>query len=168
MTADDTLNLFVELSSALTGYDLKSSPWAMDVAATYLQYAEGRKGADLMRQLLQTYGSCVSDAAGDATACQRLIGERLMNGDDPIPALARSILWLWYLSAWYDRPVIGQWPDIYPAGGEVVPGVAYSRGLAFQVGQAHPPGYTETRYGSWGSVPPPDPGPFYPPAASNG
>lgn len=163
MSDDSTLDLFVELSSALTGYDLKHSPSALDMAATYLKVAVAKKSKPAVDAVLKTYESCVLEANGDRQLLDQLIGQRLMTGLDDVPSLARSILWLWYLSAWYDRPEINTWPDIYPKGGGIVPGIAYTRGLAFQVGQSHPPGYTETRYGSWGSPPPPDPGPFYPP-----
>jgi hypothetical protein len=167
MTDDSTLDLFVELSSALTGYDLESSPWALDVAETYLAYAEQKASQEAVAQVLETYAACVHEAGDDARALEGLIGQRLMTGFTEVSNLARSILWLWYLSAWYDRPEIGPWPDIYPERqGDIVPGIAYTRGLAFQAGQSHPPGYTETRYGSWGGPPPPDPGPFYPPAGT--
>jgi hypothetical protein len=169
-TASDksTLDLFVELSSALTGYDLKASPSALDMAVTYLDFTVAKKGQPAVAAVLKTFQSCVREANGDGRRLNQLIGQRLMTGFDVVPNLARSILWLWYLSAWYERPKINAWPDIYPDGGKIVqgkivPGIAYSRGLAFQAGQTHPPGYTETRYGSWSSPPPPDPGPFYPP-----
>lgn len=163
MSDNGTLDLFVELSSVLTGYDLKSSPTAMDMAETYLNVAVTKKGAGAVGAVLKTYQSCVRDANGNGQRLDQLIGQRLMTGSGDVPSLARSILWLWYLSAWYDRPQIGTWPHIYPEGGAIVPGTAYTRGLAFQAGQSHPPGYTETHYGSWSSPPPPDPGPFYPP-----
>ncbi len=166
--SDAEFDLFIELSSALTGYDLKNDPWQMDAAEAYEKVILEKKGEAALRAVLDAYAACKADAAGDAGRLNALVGQRLMAGDGSIPALCRTILWLWYLSAWYDQPVIGAWPNIYPPGdgqGDIVPGLAYSRGLAFQVGQSHPPGYTETRYGSWGAPPPPDPGPFYPPSS---
>ncbi len=164
MTDDGTFDLFIELSSALTGYDLRHDPWAMDVAETYLEKVLTEKGADALKQVLDTYSGCVTEGAGDQDRLKGLMSARLMTGSGTVPDLARSILWLWYLSAWYDKPEIKPWPDIYPPkGGEIVPGQAYTRGLAFKVGQSHPPAYSEGRYGEWGEPPPPDSGPFYPP-----
>lgn len=166
MTDNGTLQLFVELSSALTGYDLRNDPWAMDVAQVYLDKVLAMKDETALQAVLDTYSGCLKEAGGETDKLKSLMGERLM-GSGAIPDLARSILWLWYLSAWYDKPQINAWPAIYPTKegeGEIVPGVAYTRGLAFQVGQSHPPGYSESRYGLWGAPPPSDPGPFYPPS----
>ena len=137
MTDDGTFDLFIELSSALTGYDLRHDPWAMDVAETYLEKVLTEKGADALKQVLDTYSGCVTEGAGDQDRLKGLMSARLMTGSGTVPDLARSILWLWYLSAWYDKPEIKPWPDIYPPkGGEIVPGQAYTRGLAFK--ESHP------------------------------
>jgi hypothetical protein len=167
MTDDDTTALFLALSSVLTGFDLLHNPWQQDVAQDYLQTFEDNAPEGGPALLYGAFTACRQGAtddggAVDAGKMRDLVAGRIMAGDPPLPSLAHSIIWLWYLSAWYYQPEINSWPEIYPmnptpsklAQGSIVKGQAYTRGLSFEVGQAHPPGYTETVYGSWSSPPP--------------
>jgi hypothetical protein len=71
--------------------------------------------------------------------------------------LARSIVLMWYLGAWYD-------PDDLQAGSndpkvtpnfEVISPKAYTQGWALKVAQAHPMGYSEMQFGYWTRPPNP-------------
>jgi hypothetical protein len=167
MTDNDTMELFLALSSVLTGFDLLADPWQQDVAEDYLRSFEDNAPKGGPEQILGAFATCRRDATGgggavDAGELKGLVATRIMAGEPPLPALAQSIIWLWYLSAWYYEPEIGAWPEIYAENptpsrlpqGSIVKGQAYTRGLGFVVGQAHPPGYTQTVYGSWSSPPP--------------
>lgn len=166
MSEGSTLDLFVSLSSALTGYDIASMPLQMDVAQAYMDKVE-KTSPDGLKKLLAAFQECAPPGA-DADAVHDAVAKQIMGSSDiELPALARRIIRLWYLSTWYtdEPPVYGPWPSVYPDG-EVFGMESYIRGLAFKAAQAHPPGYSEGRYGDWTPAPRPDSGP--PPLPSNG
>jgi hypothetical protein len=61
---------------------------------------------------------------------------------------------MWYLSIWYfldqTQPITGF------SAGQVVSMNAYVKGLAWDVMQAHPMGYSEMHFGYWADPPQPD------------
>jgi hypothetical protein len=70
--------------------------------------------------------------------------------------LARSIVLMWYLGAWYDpdnlRALVER-PDPPPAKFEVISPKAYTQGWALRVAQAHPMGFSEMQFGYWSRPP---------------
>jgi hypothetical protein len=90
---------------------------------------------------------------------QAIIG-KLPTGDDTeltqseidIRYLARSIVLMWYLGAWYD-------PDNLQTSNasnfEVISPKAYTQGWALKVAQAHPMGFSEMQFGYWTRPPNP-------------
>jgi hypothetical protein len=70
--------------------------------------------------------------------------------------LARSIVLMWYLGAWYDpdhlRALVER-PNPPPAKFEVISPKAYTQGWALRVAQAHPMGFSEMQFGYWSRPP---------------
>jgi hypothetical protein len=71
------------------------------------------------------------------------------NSADDMKFLARSIVLLWYLGAWYK-------PDDLKnklAKPEVISPKAYTQGLVWQIAGAHPMGYSNLQFGYWSRNP---------------
>src|SRR5580704_11541929 len=93
---DPDLDLFVQLSSELTGIPaVKLSPNIdpVDVKSQYLKRARDAR-PEVFRRMLQIYDKNKADPE---------VGNIIMNlsGED-VRFLARSIILAWYLGAWYD------------------------------------------------------------------
>ena len=72
--------------------------------------------------------------------------------------LARSIVLMWYLGAWYDPghlQALVEHPSAAPAKFEVISPKAYTQGWALRVAQAHPMGFSEMQFGYWSRPPSP-------------
>jgi hypothetical protein len=62
--------------------------------------------------------------------------------------LARSIVLMWYLGAWYDPDKL-RMPDASPLDFKVISPKAYTQAWALRVAQAHPMGFSEMQFGYW-------------------
>ena len=74
--------------------------------------------------------------------------------------LARSIVLMWYLGAWYDPDnlrLLAEQPDPPPTASnfEVISPKAYTQAWALSVAQAHPMGYSQMQFGYWAHKPQP-------------
>jgi len=161
-TRQDMVN-FVLLSGALTGitetklapgFDLaKSEPGSdpVDVKQEYFDWVNKRRPAALKR-LLQITADSQKLAAADRA--QAIIDKVQATPDTKY--LARSIVLMWYLGAWYDpdnlRALVER-PDPPPAKFEVISPKAYTQGWALRVAQAHPMGFSEMQFGYWSRPP---------------
>jgi hypothetical protein len=161
-TRQDMVN-FVLLSGALTGitetklapgFDLaKSEPGSdpVDVKQEYFDWVNKRRPAALKR-LLQITADSQKLAAADRA--QAIIDKAQATPDTKY--LARSIVLMWYLGAWYDpdnlRALVER-PDPPPAKFEVISPKAYTQGWALRVAQAHPMGFSEMQFGYWSRPP---------------
>ena len=154
---------FVLLSGALTGiaelklapgFDLaKSEPGSdpVDVKQEYFDWVNKRRPAALKRLLQIAVDSQKLPAADRA---QAIIDKVQATPDTKY--LARSIVLMWYLGAWYDpdnlRALVER-PDPPPAKFEVISPKAYTQGWALRVAQAHPMGFSEMQFGYWSRPP---------------
>jgi hypothetical protein len=154
---------FVLLSAALTGitevklapgFDLaKSEPGSdpVDVKQEYFNWVNKRRPAVLRRLLQITTDSQKLPAADRA---QAIIDKVQATPDTKY--LARSIVLMWYLGAWYDpdhlRALVER-PNPPPAKFEVISPKAYTQGWALRVAQAHPMGFSEMQFGYWSRPP---------------
>jgi len=154
---------FVMLSAALTGitevklapgFDLaKSEPGSdpVDVKQEYFNWVNKRRPAVLRRLLQITTDSQKLPAADRA---QAIIDKVQATPDTKY--LARSIVLMWYLGAWYDpdhlRALVER-PNPPPAKFEVISPKAYTQGWALRVAQAHPMGFSEMQFGYWSRPP---------------
>lgn len=154
---------FVLLSAALTGiaevklapgFDLaKSEPGSdpMDVKQEYFNWVSKRRPAALKR-LLQIAADSQKLPAADRA--QAIIDKVQATPDTKY--LARSIVLMWYLGAWYDpdnlRALVER-PNPPPAKFEIISPKAYTQGWALRVAQAHPMGFSEMQFGYWSRPP---------------
>jgi hypothetical protein len=161
---------FVLLSAALTGIaeeklapnfrrlpsptniDLEQSdPGSdpVDVKQEYFNWVN-RRGQPAFRRLLQF----AKDSRNASDRAQAIIDKVQARPDTKY--LARSIVLMWYLGAWYDpdhlRELV-EHPSPSPAKFEVISPKAYTHGWALRVAQAHPMGFSEMQFGYWSRPP---------------
>ncbi|GAA4641589.1 hypothetical protein GCM10023115_00850 [Pontixanthobacter gangjinensis] len=149
--SNDSLKDFVALSSALTGIPAGKLRPVLDThgtAQTYQDYAKAQAG-DQFERLMQVYSA---HSAEPPEVLASIIIEQ--SGDD-IAIMAQAVMLMWYLGAWY--PIDGL--KAYKAGTSkfapsiVISSDTYTQGWAWKVGQAHPMGYSELRFGYWNGAP---------------
>jgi hypothetical protein len=161
---------FVLLSAALTGItegklapnfhplpsptniDLEQSdPGSdpVDVKQEYFDWVNKRHQA-AFRRLLQF----AKDSRNASDRAQAIIDKVQARPDTKY--LARSIVLMWYLGAWYDPDhlrTLVEHPSAAPAKFEVISPKAYTQGWALRVAQAHPMGFSEMQFGYWSRPP---------------
>jgi hypothetical protein len=166
--------LFVLLSGALTGIaeaklapqfrplpsltdiDLeKSDPGSdpVDIKQEYFNWVNKRRQATLRRLLQMT-----RDSLKSPDRAQAVIDKVQATPDTKY--LARSIVLMWYLGAWYDpdnlRTLAEQPnPPAKASKFEIISPKAYTQGWALRVAQAHPMGFSEMQFGYWARPPSP-------------
>ena len=161
---------FVLLSAALTGIaeeklapnfhplpsptniDLEQSdPGSdpVDVKQEYFDWVNKRQQATF-RRLLQF----AKDSRNASDRAQAIIDKVQATPDTKY--LARSIVLMWYLGAWYypdHLRALVERPHPPPAKFEVISPKAYTQGWALRVAQAHPMGFSEMQFGYWSRPP---------------
>jgi hypothetical protein len=142
---------FAAMSAVLTGFQASViSPTLdpIDLNGLYLQTADAKVGATLVDQLLAQFQSLQGQP-------HQTIANTLLAAGNPNPPdtawLARSIVKMWYLGAWYPAAPP---PSTGPFNGTVLSSNAYIGGLAWRAAQAHPMGYSQFSFGYWTSPPP--------------
>lgn len=120
--------------------------------------------------MADAYLAAVTDVVGTATVEQllgawaRVCGSGLAReealrreifGDEKLGPIARNIVKLWYIGAWYQLPYA--WTQSFGALEKdttfVVSPAAYIEGLLWPAIGAHPPGAKAPGYGSWATPP---------------
>jgi hypothetical protein len=143
------LAAFVGLSALLTGYrpdDLAPPAMPDGVAEEHFRTVREGAGVDVVDRLLSAYLAIVAASGGERAREEQGVSDRIL-ADPVLSPVARRIVRLWYLAAWYD--------DEPPTGaGRIVSAAAYTKSLAWRAIGAHPMGYSELPYGHW-AVPPP-------------
>ena len=163
---------FVLLSAALTGIaegklapnfhplpsptniDLEQSDPGSDPVNVKQEYFDwvNRRSQPTFRRLLQF----AKDSRNASDRAQAIIDKVQATPDTKY--LARSIVLMWYLGAWYDpdhlRALVER-PNPPPAKFEVISPKAYTQGWALRVAQAHPMGFSEMQFGYWSRPPSP-------------
>lgn len=140
-TAPWSLDVFVNLSSALTGVaaeQLKPDLDPIGIADQYFATLTGNVASPLLEGLAAAFQSVPdpNQAAG------RILADPVLGG------LGRSIIKLWLLGAWYSPVNPG-------AAVNVVSAQAYKESLVWKVMQSHPMGYSMFTFGYWAAPPPP-------------
>ena len=158
------LDAFLNLSAALTGIARKMlapDTDSLGMGKAYFDFVDGKKlsaFATLLQvtknanlQIPPPPGGIIAQADVDKLA-QAIAAK----GDDA-NYLARSIVLMWYLGAWYE-PValkaLAQDPKS-PVGYTVVSPKAYTQSWLWRVAQAHPMGYSDMQFGYWTRKPEP-------------
>jgi hypothetical protein len=140
---------FAAMSAALTGFQLQFLKPPLDttnLSQAYFDYAtKATQNEQATVQTLLTAYRAIS------TQPPQQIADTLLEtaGQFPSPQalLAQSIVKLWYTGSWY--------PPGSEVMAQVVSSLAYTNGLAWQVMQSHPMGYSPFSFGYWANEPGP-------------
>jgi hypothetical protein len=168
--AQQDMLAFLKLSAALTGMDIqlldpefdagKDAPGVdpINVKAGYFTWIRQQDPAGFAA-LLQI---AVSNSDSPANIISKV------NVDDRVRALARSVVLLWYLGAWYEPDDL-QKKLKFPRH-RVLSAKAYTQGLVWQIAGAHPMGYSNLQFGYWARMPqdPNNAGDFFSPPTPKG
>jgi hypothetical protein len=152
------MEAFVQLSAALTGIDAnKLRPFVdpVDIKRDYFNWVNEREAAafeTLLRIAKENAGGQLDPAQtilakGDATLTPSEIKAKY---------LARSIVLMWYLGAWYDPGDLqkaAEKPNDPLPTFKVISAKAYTQAWALRVAQAHPMGFSEMQFGYWARKP---------------
>jgi hypothetical protein len=162
---------FVLLSAALTGIaeeklapnfrrlpsptniDLEQSDPGSDPVNVKQEYFDwvNRRSQPTFRRLLQF----AKDSRNASDRAQAIIDKVQARPDTKY--LARSIVLMWYLGAWYDPDHLQklELPDPPPIKFKVISPKAYTQGWVWRVAQTHPMGFSEMQFGYWSRPPSP-------------
>jgi len=149
----DDMIAFKNLSVALTGISadkLAPATDALELKQDYFKWVMDRRPGPFTT-LLQI-------AKANATAPQAIVDQSQANLDTRF--LARSIVLMWYLGAWYapdDLQRLVESRSGKPAfiSHTVISPKAYTQGWLWRVIQAHPMGYSDMQFGYWTRKPEP-------------
>jgi hypothetical protein len=153
----------IDLSKSLPGSD------PVNVKREYLTLANEKSPSaleNLIRLVKTNLNSPSGDGAIDAEKRDDAIIKALQFDDDDkskapsdIEAkyLARSIVLMWYLGAWYEPAELKALRDdpTRVATFQIVSPKAYTQAWALRVSQAHPMGFSEMQFGYWTRPPNP-------------
>jgi hypothetical protein len=162
--------IFAKLSAGLTGVaHEKLAPRAdpIDVKEEYFRRVSDPKYAAVFTALLQlTRAANLQVPGGDTDGVipqdkVDALASKIEERDDT-KFLARSIVLMWYLGAWYepdDLKKIAANPkaEAFPT---IISPKAYTQGWLWRVAQAHPMGYSDMQFGYW-TRPPAPPAEFF-------
>jgi hypothetical protein len=162
---------FVLLSAALTGIaeeklapnfrrlpsptniDLEQSDPGSDPVNVKQEYFDwvNRRSQPTFRRLLQF----AKDSRNASDRAQAIIDKVQARPDTKY--LARSIVLMWYLGAWYDPDHLQklELPNPPPIKFKVISPKAYTQGWVWRVAQTHPMGFSEMQFGYWSRPPSP-------------
>ena len=144
-----SLNVFVELSSVLTGYArrVQAPPFdSIDLKTSYYNTAQQEQG-EVFPQLLTVFAQIMKTTP--PPQWPQAVADKIL-GSAALGPAARQIIKLWFTGAWYCNDKQGS--------SRVVSMNAYTGGLIWDAIQAHPQGDSVFQFGYWASAPPP-PGP---------
>jgi hypothetical protein len=151
---------FVQLSAALTGIAARklatpnfeaavpnSDP--VDIKREYFQQVSKRP---VFRSLLQITRD--AQKLPEPQRADAIIEQAKARPDTKY--LARSIVLMWYLGAWYEPDhlkTLVESPNPPPPTFKVISSKAYTQAWALRVAQAHPMGFSEMQFGYWARPP---------------
>jgi hypothetical protein len=149
-----TLDQFVNLSAALTGYPAATLMPAFDTQRVAealfaeLNLPSNNIPADKLNELTQVWNSI---SATLPPGLEAAVLEKIIKNPD-ITRLAQNIIYLWFFGIWYDltkNPNSFDSPNI----DHVVSPTTYINGLVWGELGAHPMGYSVGEFGYWANVP---------------
>ena len=153
---DPDMMAFLLLSEALTGVNRQTLAPELSEKSEILNSDPGVDPINIKNAYFawikandptSSFGKLLQLAKDDHQSGQ--IVDKVNGSADDTKFLARSIVLLWYLGAWYkpddlknkvDRP-------------QVVSPKAYTQGLVWQIAGAHPMGYSNLQFGYWSRLP---------------
>jgi Membrane bound FAD containing D-sorbitol dehydrogenase len=145
---------FVKLSEALTGIVAgKLAPAAepFDIKRDYFKWLSEKQPA--------TFEKLLTIVRENRNAPAQAIIDKVQ-ADAESKFLARSIVLMWYLGAWYDpgdlKLLAGPPPPPPDISHKVISAKAYTQGWIWRVAQAHPMGSSDMQFGYWQRKPNPE------------
>ncbi|MGO4290269.1 hypothetical protein [Chitinophaga sp. RAB17] len=150
-----TLDEFVALSAALTGYPadvLKPARDTQGVAAALyaeLSRPENKIPPSQLNLLTQTWNIIVDNSAPSEIPTE--VYSNIITNIE-ITRLAQNIIYMWYVGIWYDLTKNPNSFD-FPNNDHVISSLAYTNGLVWGEMGAHPMGFSTEHYGYWENVP---------------
>jgi hypothetical protein len=148
MERDDTLDTFLDLSAALTGFAtirLRGTGQAEAYLATLSEVV----GEMTVAALLDVWRDVA--AAVDVERALRL----QILSDDRLGPVARNVIKMWYVGTWYALPA--DWREAHATTDRdrtfVVSPAAYTEGLLWPAIGANPSGAKPLGYGMWATPP---------------
>ena len=136
-----TLPVFVNLSSALTGVSAAQLKPAVDPIGIADQYF-ATLTANVSGAILADLGAMFQAIADPVKAATKILADPVFG------PVARSIMKLWLMGAWYN-------PANPTQAVNVVSAQAYKESLVWKIMQSHPMGYSMFTFGYWAKPPPP-------------
>lgn len=161
--APDPLDDFVALSAILTGIAPTMLHPLLDTHGTaeaYLTYA--LQNAEASPVTPAPFTKLMDLYAQNRTQPPSVIANLIMTASDPdVLYIAKTVMLMWYLGAWYEpaalasyqQAALGANPPAFPPPSVVISSDAYTQGWAWRVGQTHPMGYSDLRFGYWNAPP---------------
>ncbi len=149
-----TLEEFVSLSAALTGYaaDVLKPTFDTQLVSEQLyaelSNADNKIPAAQLDELTDVWASIASTPAADM---ENIVNEKIMQNKD-IARLAQNIIYMWFLGIWYD---LAKDPSSFstPNNDHVVSPIVYKNGLVWGEMGAHPMGFSTGNFGYWQIAP---------------
>jgi hypothetical protein len=148
MASDETLDTFLDLSAALTGFSafrLRGTGQAKAYLATLTEVV----GEATVGELLAAWGKVAAEAEGERALRREILS------DDKLGPVARNVIKMWYVGTWYALPA--DWREAYAATDRdrtfVVSPEAYTEGLLWPAIGANPSGAKPLGYGMWATPP---------------
>ena len=155
---DPDMMAFLLLSEALTGVSRQTlAPELVEDKKDILKSDTGTDPINIKNDYFKfindngptaSFGKLLQLAKDNSQSLADIIPS-VNDSDDDMKFLARSIVLLWYLGAWYK-------PDDLKnkvAKPQVVSPKAYTQGLIWQIAGAHPMGYSNLQFGYWSRDP---------------
>jgi hypothetical protein len=157
-SAATNLETFLNLSAALTGIAKKMlapDTDSLGIGKAYFDFVDAKKLPAFATLLQVTKDANPQVPAANPGIIAQADVDKLVHaieakGDDA-KYLARSIVLMWYLGAWYepgDLKAVTQDPKRL-FGYTVISPRAYTQGWLWRVAQAHPMGYSDMQFGYW-------------------
>ena len=145
---------FVKISAVLTGImEGKLAPAAdpIDIKRDYFKWLSEKQPA--------TFDKLLTIVRDNRNAPAQAIIDKVQSDPDS-KFLARSIVLMWYLGAWYDPDDLKTLAEPPPSPPEVshkvISAKAYTQGWVWRVAQAHPMGSSDMQFGYWQRKPNPE------------
>jgi hypothetical protein len=123
----------------------------VDIKQDYFKWVTG-KSPDTFQALLKIARDNVNAQDRDSAIINAV------KSTDDTKFLARSIVLMWYLGAWYDPKQLQQAsadPNFPPLSFKVISPKAYTQGWALRVARAHTMGFSQMQFGYWHETPNP-------------
>jgi hypothetical protein len=161
---DSDLEVFLKLSAALTGIARNMIAPGTDplhVGSDYFAFLtkQNPRAFPALLQIARAANLQVPGQGTDGIIKQPDVDKlvQTISANDDAKYLARSIVLMWYLGAWYEpdelKALAGD-PKHF-VGYTVISAKAYTQGWLWRVAQAHPMGYSDMQFGYWTRPPEP-------------